>query len=106
MPHITPHALERLFQRDPDVTMCLHGLRSSLVPTTAGPVAVTRIVGHLVLGVPAEDDGQEIPEEFALVLDLPLPLAKLAVARGHFDDTMDQMMDSALDALITEDGET
>lgn len=107
MPHITPQALEVLFRREQDMSLCLHGVRSRIIPTSAGPRAVVRIVGHLVLDeVPAEDDGQVVPEEFYLVLDLPMAPETVALVNGHFDDTMGQMVDSALEAIITEDGET
>lgn len=103
MPHITPQALDRLFEQDQDFSMCVHGIRSTIVE--GGSSAVVRIVGHLVLEVP-EEDGPEIPKEFFLVMDLPMSAARLAGITGHFDETMGQMVESALGAIIAEDGET
>jgi hypothetical protein len=105
MPHLSSEALERLFTRDPDMTVCVHGLRTEIVPREAGPLAVARIVAHLVLEAPAEEDSAEVPEEFFLVLDIPMAPETVAMVNGHFDDTMDQMTEIALERLITEDGE-
>lgn len=103
MPHITPQTLDRLFDREQDFAMCVHGARTRLAKD--GSSAVVRIVGHLVLEVP-EEDGQETPEEFCLVVDLPMSTECLARIAGLFDETMGQMVDSALGAIIAEDGET
>lgn len=103
MPHISPETLERLFQRHQDITMCVHGIRTRIQGSGS---AVVRIVGHLALEQVPEEDGQELPEEYCLVVELPMTASKLAVVTGHLDDTMGRMVDSALNAIITEDGET
>jgi hypothetical protein len=106
MSHLTHEALERLFSRENrDAALCLHGIRSRLIDTPAGPLAVARIVAHLVLDEVPEED-MEPGEESFLVMDIPMSPATLALVNGHFDETMSQMTESALERLITEDGET
>ena len=105
MSHLSSVTIERLLSRDPDITMCLHGIQSRIMEGVDGPMAVARIVAHLVLDATAEDDPGEVREEFCLVLDLPMAPETLAMVNGHFDDTMGQMMEIALERLTTEDGE-
>lgn len=103
MPHISPETLEALFQRDPDVTMCVHGLQTRiLTPDTA----VVRLAGHLALSGAPEEGDQDLPAEYCLVVDIPMSSATVALASAHMDETMGQMVDSALEAITTEDGET
>jgi hypothetical protein len=105
MTHISPEALKRLYARDPDVVLCLHGLQTRLSDDHG--LAMVRIVGHLVLEeVPAEDGDPEIPEDMYLVLDLPMDVTRLTLVSGHIDETMGPMVESALERLITEDGDT
>jgi hypothetical protein len=103
--HLSPEALERLFSREwVDAALCVHGIRAQVMDTPEGPLAVTRIVAHLVLD-DLPEEAVEAQEDAFLVMDIPLCPAKLALVSGHFSETMDRMTETALERIITEDGD-
>jgi len=101
MSHIAQETLDRLFaeDRDADVTMCVHGVQTRVLPGDADDpedTIITRVVGHPVV----EDWDGELTEDVCLVLDIPMDAGTLALTAGHFADTMDRLTDKALGELF------
>jgi hypothetical protein len=102
MAHISKETLDTLYRADPTLVVCLHAISTAPLDPAAGDLtAVTRMVGH----VHAEglEHGAEVPADQCVVVDLPLTDGHLSLLNAHFGDTMDTMVENALDALTQED---